>query len=87
MLPNSYATAYATIEDVLCHRTGMPDHEKSSGPSTTIVAGMVRTLRHVPMTSELREEFMYNNIMHTAISHVLEIRTGENMGCFLSNRI
>ncbi|KFY84254.1 hypothetical protein V500_09468 [Pseudogymnoascus sp. VKM F-4518 (FW-2643)] len=87
VLPDSYATAHATIEDALCHRTGMPDHESSFGPSTTNVAGTVRNLRHLPMTSELREEFMYNNIMYTAISHVLETRTGENMGVFLRDRI
>ena len=87
VLTDSYATAHVTIEDALCHRTGMPDHEKSFGPRTTNVAAMVRTLRHLPMTSELREEFMYNNIMYTAISHVLETRTGKSTVCFLSNRI
>lgn len=87
MLPDSYATAHVTIEDALCHRTGMPDHENSFGPSTTNVAAMVRNLRHLPMTSEFREEFMYNNMMYTAISHVVETRTGENMGSFLNNRI
>lgn len=87
MLPDSYATAHATIEDALCHRTGMPDHEKSFGPKTTDVAAMVRTLRHLPMTSELREAYMYNNVMYSAMAHVLETRTGENTGVFLKKRI
>lgn len=67
MLPDSYATAHATIEDALCHRTGMPDHENIFGPKSTNVAEMVRNLRYLPMTSELREDFMYNNTMYTAI--------------------
>ncbi|KFX90569.1 hypothetical protein O988_08131 [Pseudogymnoascus sp. VKM F-3808] len=87
VLPDSYATAHATIEDALCHRTGMPDHEKSFGPSTTNVAAMVRNLRNLPMTSELREEFMYNNMMYTVVSHVIETRTGQNLGSFLKDRI
>ncbi|KFZ01906.1 hypothetical protein V501_09731 [Pseudogymnoascus sp. VKM F-4519 (FW-2642)] len=87
VLPDSYATAHATIEDALCHRTGLPDHENSFGPKTTNVAGMVRNMRHLPMTSELREEFMYNNMMYSTISHVLETRTGQNMGRFLKDRI
>jgi CubicO group peptidase (beta-lactamase class C family) len=80
-------TAHVTIEDALCHRTGMPDHEKSFGPKTTNVAAMVRNLRHLPMTAELREEFMYNNIMYTAVSHIVETRTGQDMGHFLRDRI
>ncbi|KFY12650.1 hypothetical protein V492_03758 [Pseudogymnoascus sp. VKM F-4246] len=87
VLPNPYATVHATIEDALCHRTGMPDHEKSFGPTTTSVAAAVRNLRHLPMTSELREEFMYSNTMYTAVSHVLETRTGKDMGSFLRDRI
>ncbi|KFY59746.1 hypothetical protein V496_05555 [Pseudogymnoascus sp. VKM F-4515 (FW-2607)] len=87
VLSDSYATAHTTVEDALCHRTGQPDHENSFGPSTTSVAAMVRNMRHLPMMSELREEFMYNNMMYTAVSHALETRTGENMGIFLRDRI
>jgi CubicO group peptidase (beta-lactamase class C family) len=87
VLSDSYTTAHTTIEDALCHRTGMPDHENSFPPSTTNVAGMVRILQHLPMTSGFREEFMYNNYMYSAVSHVLETRIGENMGFFLKDRI
>lgn len=87
VLSDPYATHHSTIEDALCHRTGMADHSKSYGPSTTSLADLVRMLRHLPLTSELREEYLYSNLMYATMSHVLETKTGRPMKDFLRERI
>ncbi|KAI9742541.1 MAG: hypothetical protein M1818_003681 [Claussenomyces sp. TS43310] len=87
VLPDPYATIHTTIEDALSHRTGMPDHEKSFGPGTTSVKEMVRKLRNLPLSAELRADFQYNNMMYTAVSHIIETRTGKVLGDYLRERI
>ena len=82
-----YATNHTTLLDALTHRTGMPDHEASFPSSTTGVRDAVRCLRHLPATAELRQEFIYNNIMYTAVSHAIETITSQSLGAFLRERI
>lgn len=87
VLPDTYATSHATVEDALCGRTGMPDHEKSFPPKTTSLREAVRNLRYLPMTSEMRVDFIYNNLMYSAVSHAVETLAGQSLGDFLRDRI
>ena len=61
VLENDYATTHTTIEDALSHRTGMPGHDFSyaghkDGHKAT-PRDIVRSLRYLPMTAELRTTF------------------------------
>jgi CubicO group peptidase (beta-lactamase class C family) len=76
-----------TLEDALCHRTGMPDHEKIFGPGSVGVRDAVRGLRHLPATAELRQKFMCNCVMYTEVTHAVETITGQTLGNFLRYRI
>lgn len=87
VLPDEYTTNHATIEDALSHRTGMPRHDFSYGGSNVTVRDVVRNLRHLPMTAEIRSRFQYCNMMYIAISHFIEKWTGMWLGDFLRTRI
>ena len=87
VLPDEYATAHVTIEDALSHRTGMPRHDYSYSGSNVTVWEVVRNLRHLPMTAEIRTKFQYCNMMYIAISHFIETWTGMWLGDFLRKRI
>ena len=87
VLPNEYTTLHATVEDALSHRTGMPRHDFSYVGSNVTVRDVVRDLRNLPMTAELRSRFQYCNMMYIAISHLIETWTGMWLGDFLRRRI
>ena len=82
-----YTTFHATIEDALSHRTGMPRHDLSYGGNNVTVRDVVRNLRHLPMTAEIRNRFQYCNMMYIAVSHFIETWTGIWLGDFMRRRI
>jgi CubicO group peptidase (beta-lactamase class C family) len=57
VLENDYATTHTTIEDALSHRSGLPGHDRSYDGSKTSVTGIVRSLRHLPITTEPRTKY------------------------------
>ena len=48
---------------------------------------VVRNLRHLPMTAEIRSRFQYCNMMYIAVSQFIETRTGIWLGDFLRRQI
>ena len=87
VLPDDYSTNHVTLEDALSHRTGMPRHDKSYGGLNFTVRDMVRSLRYLPMTAELRTRWQYCNMMFVTVSHAIETLTGMWLGDFLRIRI
>lgn len=97
VLEDAWATNHLTLEDILCHRTGLPGHDRALGSNTrgvphwdkprpaTIEA--VRRLRHLPMTTEPRTTYQYNNVMYEVTQHIIETLTGQWLGLFLRERI
>ena len=86
VLLDNYATNHLTLEDALSHRTGMPRHDGSLFFSRT-PRDVVRSLRVLPMSAELRTTYQYCNLMFITVSHVIETLTGMWLGDFLRTRI
>ena len=82
VLQDDYATQHVTLEDILSHRTGMPLHNNCMGGPDDTLSKLVRRLRHLPMTAEIREKFQYSNIMYLALSYVVETISGSWLGNF-----
>ena len=80
VVPDDYASRHATLEDLLCHRTGMPAHDLSYGGPNFTLSEMVRNLRQLPMTAELRQRWQYCNMMFCTLSHAIETITGSWLG-------
>ncbi|KAL8827756.1 MAG: hypothetical protein Q9191_002995 [Dirinaria sp. TL-2023a] len=87
VIPDVYATAHLTIEDALSHRTGMPRHNDNWFGNNFTVREVVRNLRHLPLTEEIRTKFQYCNMMYVTISHVIETLTGSWLGNVFAERI
>lgn len=91
VLSDPYASENATIEDLLCHRTGLPRHDASyvgiraKQPDTP--ESMTKSLRYLPMTNTVGKKFSYNNIMYTVATYVVERLTGQSWAQFLQDRI
>lgn len=71
-LPSDQATAHATLEDLLSHRTGLARHDyllRGDGEPFDRNELMAR-LRHLHMAHGFREAFQYNNFMYMAAGRV-----------------
>jgi len=91
VLEDEYATNHATIEDVLSHRTGFPRHDFSYGGTheakMQTLKDVVRSLRHFPMTTELRSKYQYCNMVFATAAYIIETLEGVSFGDFLKERI
>lgn len=82
---------HVTIEDALSHRTGMPRHDMAYGSSDGTLdfsaKNLVRSLRHLPLSRELRTQYQYCNMMYVTIAHVIETLTSKTLGSFLQEHL
>ena len=86
VLLDTYATHHLTLEDAMSHRTGMPRHDGVLFATRT-PRDVVRSLRFLPMSAELRTTYQYCNLMFIVASHVIETITGSFLGDVLRTRI
>ena len=87
VLQDEYATNHVTIEDSLSHRAGVGKYNISYGGPVDTPKKITRSLRHFPMSSQLRTKYEYSNVMYIAASHALETVTGEWLGKTLKDKI
>ncbi|KAJ9602980.1 hypothetical protein H2200_012760 [Cladophialophora chaetospira] len=84
-------TDLVTIEDILSHRTGLPDQDDAcmgihaEQPDTP--RSVTRKLRYLPLTAPLRTSFQYCNMMYVVAVHLVETLTGLSMGDYLRRTI
>ncbi|KAK3360703.1 putative penicillin-binding protein [Lasiosphaeria hispida] len=96
VLMDDWATKHITIEDALCHRTGLPRHdvaeqhrivEDNGNSRLATVKDTTRSLRHLPLSAEPRTKYQYCNVMFAAASHLVETLTGKWLGDVLKDWI
>jgi len=87
VLADNHSTHHVTLEDALCHRTGLPGFDFMYLNTSRTLQNIVQNLRFLPLTAELRTKFQYCNLMFSTVSHAIEILTGEWLGDFFARRI
>ncbi len=75
-LKDPVASQQASARDLLCHRTGVPEHTLLWYQSGLRRSELVERLRWLEPTAEFREQFQYQNLMYTTIGELIE-RLGE----------
>ncbi|KYK54824.1 beta-lactamase family protein [Drechmeria coniospora] len=82
---------HVTVDDVLGHRTGMPAHDSSYfGPQAAQpddARTITRNLRNLALVAPNRTQYMYNNMMYTAASYMVEQVTACPFSAFLRDNI
>ncbi|KAK7428366.1 hypothetical protein QQZ08_005123 [Neonectria magnoliae] len=75
VLPDAYATANATVEDILSDRTGMPGHDYSylgiKAKDSDTPKSVTRNFRNLPLSKSLRT-YQYCNMMFTAATYLVQ---------------
>ncbi|KAM0717832.1 hypothetical protein Q7P37_006164 [Cladosporium fusiforme] len=76
-----------TVEDILCHRTGLPVHDasymspKAAHPDDA--KSVTRNIRNLALAAPPRTKYMYCNLMYTAASYLVEVVSGMAFPDFL----
>ena len=85
VLTDEYATSHMSVEDALSHRSGLPAHDMSYGWGSQSLLDCVRSLRHLPFSTDFRTGWLYNNILYGAVGAVIERLTGKELSEVLEN--
>ncbi len=86
-LLDEYASLHATPRDLASHRTGLPRHDLIWVNSPRDIGEMVRSLRFLEPSRELRSSFQYNNLMYITLGYLIEKTAGMPWDSFVRERI
>jgi CubicO group peptidase (beta-lactamase class C family) len=86
-LQDDYTSFQATPRDLAAHRTGLPRHDLVWVNSPLDIAEMVRSLRYLEPSRELRAAFQYNNLMYITLGYLVERTAGMPWDHFVRERI
>jgi CubicO group peptidase (beta-lactamase class C family) len=82
------ATEQVTLVDVLSHRSGLPRHDLAwIGNPELSREEIVRRLRYLPLSKELREVFQYCNVGYLLAGYAVEVVSGMPWEDFLRSRL
>jgi len=87
-LADPNASDRLTIADLLAHRSGLPRHDLTwLGQPGRSRAEIVRSLRFLPLSRDLRQEYQYCNLGYLAAGHVVEVLSGVPWEDFVRGRL
>jgi CubicO group peptidase (beta-lactamase class C family) len=86
-LYDDYATLHATPRDLLCHRTGMADHQLMTYGSPFSREEVYMRLRYLEPDSGFREKYQYNNLMYLTAGYLVGRISGGTWEEFVTERI
>jgi len=87
-LHDPFASDRLTIVDLLSHRSGLPRHDLTwLGHPGRSRDEIVRSLRFLPLSRDLRQEFQYCNLGYLAAGYVVEALSGVPWEDFVRARL
>jgi CubicO group peptidase (beta-lactamase class C family) len=76
-LHDPFVSDRLTVVDLLSHRSGLPRHDLTwVGQPGRSRAEIVRALRFLPLSRDLRQDYQYCNLGYLAAGHVVEALSG-----------
>ena len=87
-LHDPVVTDRLSVIDLLSHRSGLPRHDLAwLGHPGRSRAELVRRLRFLPLSRDLRQEFQYCNLGYLVAGHVVEVLSGTPWEDYLRIRL
>lgn len=77
-LSDPEVTKQLNVRDLLCHASGLPRHDRIWTPGDLSRREMVDRMRHLALSSGLRERFQYNNLGYVVLACIVERLAGRN---------
>ncbi len=76
-----------TLRDMLSHRTGVTRHDLIWFKSTFTRKELFEKLKYLEPQEPMRETFLYNNLMFSAVGQIIELKSGKTWEQFVRERI
>ena len=87
-LHDPVVTDRLTVVDLLSHRSGLPRHDLIwLGHPGRSRADLVRRLRFLPLSRDLRQEFQYSNLGYLVAGHIVDALSGTLWEDYLHSRV
>jgi CubicO group peptidase (beta-lactamase class C family) len=86
-LYDDVATLRLTVRDLLCHRSGLPGYDMLWYGSNFSRKEILRRLRYLEPSCDLRTAFQYQNLMFIVAGLIIEQVTGQSWVEFIRERI
>jgi CubicO group peptidase (beta-lactamase class C family) len=87
-LHDPFVSDHLTVVDLLSHRSGLPRHDLTwIGQPDRSRVDIVRSLRFLPLSRDLRQEFQYCNLGYLVAGHVVEALSGVPWEDFVRGRL
>lgn len=84
---NQFATESITIRDLVTHRTGLPRHDMVAYTSDFSRREIVRRLRYLQPSADVRTLFQYSNLMYVVAGCVAEQVSGMRWEDLVTERV
>jgi CubicO group peptidase (beta-lactamase class C family) len=76
-----------TLRDMLSHRTGVTRHDLIWFKSPFTRKELFEKLKYLEPDAPMRQTFLYNNLMFSAVGQIIESKSGKTWEQFLTERI
>ena len=76
-----------TLRDMLSHRTGVTRHDLIWFKSDFTRKQLFEKLKYLEPEQPMRETFLYNNLMFSAVGEIIELKSGKRWEDFVRERI
>lgn len=76
-----------TLRDMLSHRTGVTRHDLIWFRSPFTRKELFEKLKYLEPQEPMRQTFLYNNLMFSAVGQIIEVKSGRTWEQFLRERI
>lgn len=81
------ASERLTVRDLLCHRSGLPRHDKAWYKVAASRHELMCRLAHLAPSKDFRAAYQYQNIMYIVAGRVIEQASGMSWEAFVQQRI
>ena len=76
-----------TLRDMLAHRTGITRHDTIWYKSDFTRKELFERLRYLEPREPIRQAYLYNNLMYSAVGYLIELQSGRTWEEFVRERI
>jgi CubicO group peptidase (beta-lactamase class C family) len=76
-----------TLRDMLSHRTGVTRHDLIWFKSPFTRKELFERLKYLEPQEPMRETFLYNNLMFSAVGEIIELKSGQRWEQFVGEKI
>ncbi|HWW17175.1 MAG TPA: serine hydrolase [Candidatus Saccharimonadales bacterium] len=76
-----------TLRDMLSHRTGVTRHDSIWFRSPFTRKELFEKLKYLEPQEPMRQTFLYNNLMFSAVGEIIELKSGQRWEQFVRERI